>query len=47
MPRIVSPLTATQIKNLKAKDKAYTKADGNGLQILIKVDGTKLWEFMT
>ena len=38
-------LTDTAIKSFKAKEKIYTKSDGNGLQLLIKTDGTKLWEF--
>ena len=42
MARKVTPLTATQIKNAKPKDKAYTLPDGNGLQLLIKPDGKKL-----
>ena len=46
MPRVVTPLNTKQIKALKPKDKAYTKADGNGLQLLIKPNGTKLWEFI-
>jgi len=46
MPRVVTPLNDKQIKALKPKEKAYTKADGNGLQLLIKQNGTKLWEFL-
>jgi integrase len=46
MARKVTPLTATQIKNAKPKDKAYTLPDGNGLQLLIKPDGKKLWEYI-
>lgn len=42
MPRIVTPLNDKEIKTLKAIDKPYTKADGNGLQLLIKTDSTKL-----
>jgi len=38
-------LTDTKIKNLKPKDKPYTESDGQGLQLLIKTTGTKLWEF--
>lgn len=32
----VAPLTDTEIKNLKPKNKEYTKSDGNGLQLLVK-----------
>ena len=46
MPRVITPLNDKQIKALKPKDKAYTKADGNGLQLLIKPNGSKLWEFL-
>ena len=45
MPRVVTPLNDKQIKALKPKEKAYTKADGNGLQLLVKPNGSKLWEF--
>jgi len=40
----VSPLTDTEIKQAKAKDKEYTMSDGNGLQLVIKTDGRKIWE---
>jgi integrase len=45
MPKIVTPLNDKTIKSLKPKDKAYTKTDGQGLRILVKPDGTKLWEY--
>ncbi|RLA77545.1 MAG: integrase [Epsilonproteobacteria bacterium] len=38
-------LSDTQIKKLKIKDKDYSISDGQGLQLLIKVSDTKLWEF--
>ena len=40
----VSPLTDTEIKNAKPKDKEYTLSDGNGLQLVIKTNGKKIWE---
>jgi integrase len=46
MARVVTPLIDTKIKNAKPKDKNYTLADGNGLQLLIKTSGSKLWEFV-
>jgi integrase len=46
MPRTVTPLNDKEIKALKPKDKAYTKPDGKGLHLLIKPDGSKLWEFI-
>ena len=45
MAKVVTPLTDTKIKESKAKDKNYTLSDGNGLQLLIKINGNKLWEF--
>ena len=41
--RAVAPLTDTQIKNAKSKDKDYLLADGNGLYLNIKIIGTKVW----
>jgi hypothetical protein len=41
---ITSSLTDTKIKAAKPADKAYTMADGNGLQLLVKPNGSKLWE---
>ena len=42
--RRVLPLTDTEIRNAKPKEKDYTIPDGNGLQLLIKTDGKKVWE---
>lgn len=41
----MSKIQAVILKSLKPRDKPYTIADGNGLSLLIKTDGTKLWEF--
>lgn len=46
MARTVVPLTDTKIKNSKAKEKDFTLPDGNGLHLLIKINNTKLWEFI-
>jgi integrase len=35
----------TTLRNLKPKDMDYTLPDGDGLSLLIKTNGTKLWEF--
>lgn len=43
MPRIVKPLTETQISGAKAKDKAYKLADGGGLYLEVTPTGGKLW----
>jgi integrase len=45
MAKIIKPLNDTQIKTAKPKDKDYTLSDGNGLYILIKVTGSKIWRF--
>ena len=45
MARIVTPLTNTQVKQAKAKDKLYKLADGGGLQLRVKTTGTKSWLF--
>lgn len=37
-------LTDTAIRKTKPKEKAYTLPDGNGLQLLIKTNGHKVWE---
>lgn len=41
----INRLSATTLKDIKLKEKAYTLTDGGGLQLLIKPNGTKLWEF--
>jgi hypothetical protein len=46
MARQVIPLNDTKIKNSKSIEKAYTLADGQGLHLLIKPNGKKLWEFV-
>ncbi|BFU76922.1 integrase domain-containing protein [Arcobacter sp. 15-2] len=45
MARTVTPLNNNKILNAKPKDKNYTLSDGQGLQLLIKPNGSKLWEF--
>ena len=45
MARKVAPLTNTQVKNAKPKDKEYNLADGDGLMLRIKTNGSKLWLF--
>jgi len=46
MPRMVTPLTDKQVNSAKPKEKAYTLADGQGLQLLITPDGRKAWEMI-
>ena len=45
MPRITTPLNNTQIANAKVSDKLYNLFDGNGLQLRVKPNGSKLWIF--
>jgi hypothetical protein len=37
------PLTDKAVKGLKPKDRPYKKADGLGLYVLVKPNGSKLW----
>lgn len=39
------PLSDTQLKNAKAKDKDYRLSDGDGLYLLVTKDGNKWWRF--
>lgn len=45
MARTTKPLTNTEVKQAKPKDKIYTLSDGAGLQLRIKPNGSKLWLF--
>jgi len=45
MAKIVKPLTETQIKNAKSKEKTYTLGDGGGLYLEVNVKGGKWWRF--
>ncbi len=45
MARMTKPLTNTEIKQAKAKEKEYSLNDGNGLSLRIKPNGSKLWIF--
>ena len=45
MTRTTKPLTDTEIKKAKPKDKIYTLSDGHGLQLRIKPNGSKMWLF--
>lgn len=44
MPRITKPLTATEVKNAKPKDKEYRLSDGQGLQLRVLPSGSKQWQ---
>ena len=43
MARVTTPLTATEIKSAKPKEKKYKLSDGRGLSLLIQPNGSKLW----
>ena len=43
MARRTTPLTATEIKGAKPKEKNYKLSDGGGLFLLVKPTGSKLW----
>jgi len=45
MANTTKPLTNTEVKQCKPKGKEYNKADGNGLYLRVKPNGTKLWLF--
>lgn len=45
MARITTPLTDTKIRTAKPLEKDYTLSDGNGLYLLVKSIGTKIWRF--
>jgi integrase len=40
-----TPLTATEVKQAKVKDKEYKLADGGGLKLRVRPNGTKTWLF--
>ncbi|XYQ55788.1 integrase domain-containing protein [Pectobacterium carotovorum] len=45
MVRTTRPLTHTEVQKAKAADKDLTLHDGNGLFLLVKTTGKKLWRF--
>ena len=45
MAKKVTPLTNTQVKQAKPKEKEYNLSDGDGLMLRIKPTGSKLWLF--
>jgi len=45
MPKVVKPLSDKAISNAKPTNKEYPLNDGEGLNLLIKPDGTKQWVF--
>jgi len=45
MPKISKPLTTTEIKNFKPKEKQYKKPDGRGLWLVVRPTGGKYWRY--
>lgn len=45
MPRTTKPLTDTEIRQAKPKDREYSLSDGKQLAVRIKVNNSKLWTF--
>ena len=45
MGRTTKPLSDTEIKNAKPKDRVYNLADGKGLYLNVKPSGYKVWIF--
>jgi hypothetical protein len=45
MARITKPLTNTEVKSSKPKDKEYNLSDGEGLSLRVKPNDSKLWIF--
>lgn len=43
MPKLAKPLTDTQARTAKPKEKAYTLADGGGMYLEIMPSGSKVW----
>ncbi|ELA8077884.1 tyrosine-type recombinase/integrase [Vibrio alginolyticus] len=44
MPRQTKPLTATEVKNAKSKEKEYSLVDGQGLKLRVLPSGSKQWQ---
>lgn len=43
MPKIIRPLSVSQIESAKPKDKNYKLSDGGGLYLFVNTKGGKLW----
>ena len=43
MARRTAPLTSTEVKQAKPKEKVYKLADGEGLQLRVRPNGAKTW----
>lgn len=45
MPKVTTRLTETEIKNAKPQEKAYRLYDTDGLTLLVRPTGTKVWQY--
>ena len=45
MPKLAERITDVKVKNAKPKDKPYKLSAGRGLHLLVKLDGSKHWQF--
>tara|TARA_R110000737_G_scaffold67694_1_gene95689 strand:+ start:174 stop:1436 length:1263 start_codon:yes stop_codon:yes gene_type:complete len=45
MAKVAKPLTNTEVKQAKPKDKEYNLSDGRGLMLRVKPGGSKFWLF--
>ncbi len=45
MARVTKPLTNTEVKQAKPKEKEFKLVDGDGLALRVKPSGSKLWVF--
>ncbi|WP_410489282.1 integrase arm-type DNA-binding domain-containing protein [Aeromonas caviae] len=45
MPRTTKPLSDTECRNARPREKDYSLFDGNGLHLLVKKNGTRSWRF--
>jgi len=45
MANTTKPLTATEVKQAKAREKVYNLYDGGGLCLRVKPNASKLWLF--
>jgi integrase len=45
MPKLTVPLTETQVRNAKGKEKPYKLFDGGGLYLDVMPSGSRIWRF--
>lgn len=45
MPRVTRPLNHTEVSKARLKEKEFSLHDGDGLFLLVKTTGKKLWRF--